>query len=324
MTENPFPYSGDNKRYHTLSYHMRSIFGKRVFKAVIDAGFTCPNLDGTRGTGGCTYCRNGSGDFTQGPEKSVGEQIQAEIVRVRSKWKDADVIAYFQAHTNTYAPLAVLKELYGTALAQDGVCGLSIATRADTLAEDTADYLAELSHKTYLTVELGLQSMHDRTARLINRGHTWAEFLEGYGALKKRGIRICVHLINGLPGETAPMMVETARALGILGVDAVKIHLLQIMRDTVLVRQYEAGMVVPMTKEEYLDVVCRQLEVLPPHTVIERITGDGAHDQLIAPRWGVDKISVLGAIDQTLAQRDTWQGKYYEPDKKTAPWIQSE
>lgn len=316
MTGNPFLYSNDNKRYHTLNYHMKSVFQKRVFKAVIDAGFTCPNLDGTKGTGGCTYCRNGSGAFTHGPDKSVEEQIRAELARVRSKWENADVIAYFQAHTNTYAPLAVLRNLYEEALMQDGVCGLSIATRADALEDGTMDYLEELSHRTYLTVELGLQSIHDCTAERINRGHTWAEFLAGYRALKARGIRVCVHMINGLPGETAPMMIETAETLGSLNVDAVKIHLLQIMEDTVLARQYKNGEVLPMTKEDYLDVVCRQLEVLPPRTVIERITGDGAHDKLIAPRWGADKIAVLGAIDQTLAARDTWQGKYYKPDEK--------
>ncbi len=311
MTGNPFPYSCDNKRYHTLSYHLKSMFDKRVFKAVIDAGFTCPNLDGTKGTGGCTYCLNGSGDFTHGAGKSVAGQVEAELLRVRKKWSDAQVIAYFQAHTNTYAPLPQLRALYETALESDGVCGISIATRADALEAETMDYLSELSKKTYLTVELGLQSMHDSTAERIHRGHTWAEFAKAYRALKERGIRVCVHIINGLPGETPEMMLQTARALADFSVDAVKIHLLQIMRGTQLARQYAGHQVVPMTKEEYINAVCSQLEVLPPQTVIERITGDGDHDKLIAPRWGVDKIAVLGGIDQALVQKDTWQGKYY-------------
>lgn len=308
--KNPFPYANDNKRYHTLSYALKQRFGRRVFKAVIDAGFTCPNLDGTKGTGGCTFCMGGSGEFTH-PFLSVEEQIRMELARVRKKWSNAEVIAYFQPHTNTYAPLEKLKAVYETALLQEGVCGISIATRADALEPETVRYLEVLAKNTYLTVELGLQSMHDDTARRIHRGHTWQEFLNGYELLKSHGLRVCVHIINGLPGEDTAMMTETARALAGLKVDALKIHLLQIMRGTALAREYENGLVVPMTREDYLDTVCRQLELLPPETVIERITGDGAHDRLIAPRWCVDKISVLGSIDQTLARRDTWQGKYY-------------
>ena len=307
--KNPFLYSNDNKRYHTLSYHLKSKFDRRVFKAVIDAGLTCPNLDGTKGTGGCTYCLGGSGDFTHGADKSIKEQVQAELERVRRKRSDADVIAYFQAHTNTYAPLSRLRELYESALAVDGVCGISIATRADALKLETMDYLSELSKKTYLSVELGLQTMHDATAERIHRGHTYAEFLEAYKALQSRGIRVCVHIINGLPGETDEMMLETARAIGELQADAIKIHLLQIMEGTMMARQYAAHEIAPMTKEHYIDLVCSQLEVLPAKMVIERITGDGSHDKLIAPRWGIDKIAVLGGIDQALALKNTWQGK---------------
>lgn len=311
MTESPFIYSNDNKRYHTLSYHLKSIFQKRVLKAVIDAGLTCPNLDGTKGFGGCTYCLGGSGEFTHGDGVSVAEQVTAELLRVRKKQSDADVIAYFQAHTNTYASLDTLRALYESALQVDGVCGISIATRADALERETMDYLAELSRTTYLTVELGLQSMHDSTAERIHRGHTRAEFLEAYRKLKSRGIRVCVHIINGLPGETPDMMLQTAGFLASLSVDAVKIHLLQIMQGTQLAREYGLGLIVPMTKEEYINIVCSQLEVLPPATVIERITGDGSRDRLIAPRWGVDKIAVLGGIDQALVKKDTWQGKFY-------------
>ena len=311
MIQNPFFYSSDNKRYHTLSYHLKSMFGQRVFKAVIDAGFTCPNLDGTKGIGGCTYCLNGSGEFTHGDGKSVTAQVEAELLRVRQKWSDANVIAYFQAHTNTYAPLEKLRGLYESVLQVDGVRGISIATRADALESETMDYLSELSTKTYLTVELGLQSMHDSTAEKIHRGHTWTEFLKTYQELKARDIRVCVHIINGLPDETPGMMLQTVRALADLRADAVKIHLLQIMQGTQLAQQYADGLVVPMAKGDYIDVVCSQLEILPPETVIERITGDGSHDKLLAPRWGVDKIAVLGGIDKALVQKDTWQGKQY-------------
>ena len=309
--KSPFLYSNDNKRYHTLSYHLKNRFGRRVMKAVIDAGFTCPNLDGTKGTGGCTYCLSGSGDFTHGAGRSAAEQVGLELDRVRGKRPDADVIAYFQAHTNTYAPLPRLRTLYESVLDIDGVCGISIATRADALEEETMDYLAGLSGKTYLTVELGLQTAHDSTAEKINRGHTCAEFEDAFRALKSRGIRVCVHIINGLPGETPEMMLDTARTVGSLGADAVKIHLLQILRGTAMERQLAAGEIVPMSREDYIDTVCSQLEVLPPETVIERITGDGAHDKLIAPRWGVDKIAVLGGIDRALVQKDTWQGKRF-------------
>ncbi len=314
MTQSPFHYSSDNKRYHTLSYHLKQMFGKRVFKAVIDAGMTCPNLDGTKGREGCTFCSNGSGEFAQGG-KSVQEQVRSELTRIRHKWSDAEVVAYFQAHTNTYAPLSTLKRLYEEALSADGVCGISIATRADALEPETVEYLAQLAGRTYLTVELGLQSMHDITAKRIHRGHTWQEFLTGYELLRSHGIRVCVHIINGLPGESEDMMVDTARALGFLGADAVKIHLLQIIRGTQIAREYIAGQVTPMTKEMYIDTVCRQLEVLPPETVIERITGDGVHDQLLAPRWCVDKIAVLGAIDQVLVRRETWQGRRFDASR---------
>lgn len=311
MTKSPFIYSDGNKRYHTLNYHLKTLFERRVFKAVIDAGFTCPNLDGTKGVGGCTYCLNGSGDFTHGSDKTVQEQVREELLRIRAKNPDADVIAYFQAHTNTYAPLPVLRRLYESARQIEGVCGISIATRADALEAETMDYLAELSPQTYLTVELGLQTIHDRTALKINRGHTYAEFLQAYRELKKRNLRVCVHIINGLPGETPVMMLETARELGRLRPDAVKIHLLQIMEGTELAKQYAQGLVAPMEKEEYIDTVCSQLEVLSPETVIERITGDGAHDKLIAPRWGVKKLSVLNGIDRELVRRNTWQGRLH-------------
>jgi hypothetical protein len=310
--KSPFIYSNDNKRYHTLSYHLKRQFSTRVFKAVIDAGFTCPNIDGTKGFGGCTYCLSGSGEFTHGSDISIKNQINKEIERIHIKHPNAGVIAYFQAHTNTYAPFEKLKNLYETALSVDDVCGLSIATRADAIESEAMNYLHELSQKTYLTVELGLQTVNDKTAAKINRGYTYAEFLKTYNELKLRGIRVCVHIINGLPDETPEMMLNTAREIGKIKADAIKIHLLQIMSGTVMEKQYKEGLIIPMTKEDYINVVCSQLEVLPPETVIERITGDGAHDKLIAPRWGVNKIAVLGSIDKALAEKNTWQGKLYK------------
>lgn len=309
--EHPFPYADDNKRYHTLAYHLKKRFGRRVFKASIDAGFTCPNLDGTRGTGGCTYCQGGSGAFAPGPALSVSDQVRQEQARIHLKWKDAPVIAYFQAHTNTYAPLDTLKRKYEEALSVDGVCGLSIATRADALPKETVAYLAQLSQQTYLTVELGLQTIHDGTAERIHRGHSYAEFLHAYQILKGHGIRVCVHLIDGLPGETQSMMLETARAVGRLRPDAVKLHLLHILRGTPLAEEFTAGKLEPMTREAYICTVCSQLERLPPETVIERVTGDGQREMLLAPLWSLDKIAVLGGIDQEMARRDTIQGALF-------------
>lgn len=307
-TRNPFPYSFDNKRYHTLAYDNQRRFGCRVFKAVVDAGFTCPNLDGTKGFGGCTYCLDGASEFTAGPGIPVKEQLRAELRRIRKKYPHAGAVAYFQSHTNTYGPLSTLKALFESALEVGGICGLSIATRADALEPEAIAYLAKLSKHTSLTVELGLQTVHDQTAERINRCHTWQEFLDSYLLLKAQGIRVCVHLINGLPGETEDMMLESAQKLGQLRPDGVKLHLLHIMEGTVLAEQYRLGEVAPMEKERYLAVICSQLELLPAETVLERLTGDGSREKLLAPRWSLDKISVLGGIDQELCRRDSMQG----------------
>lgn len=305
---NPFLFSDDNKRYHTLSYYNRKN-NLSAMKAVINAGFTCPNIDGSKGRGGCIYCGGGSGYFTAEPEIDIESQLDAELKRIRGKRPGANAIAYFQAHTNTYAPLDKLRTVFEAALSCEGVCGLSIATRADCLPSDVLDYLEELSRRTYLTVELGLQTVHDKTAELINRCHTFSEFREGFLALRERKIRTCVHLINGLPGESAEMMLESARILGELRSDAVKIHLLHVIRGTRLYEMYNRGFYDPMTLQSYIDIVVAQLEVLPPETVIERLTGDGDKRTLTVPLWSCDKIRVLGSIDKAMAERDTWQGK---------------
>ncbi len=300
-------FSDDNKRYHTLNYHNRHTYGGRVYKAVIDAGFTCPNIDGTKGREGCIFCDGGSGYFTTGCI-SVTEQLKKEKARITAKNPEAEISAYFQAHTNTYASPDVLRRIYGEAVAF-GVKSIAIATRADCIDEETISVIKELP--VPVTVELGLQSIHDSTAEIINRGHTFAEFLKGYNMLKNAGIRVCVHIINGLPCETAEMMLETAEKLGKLRPDGVKIHLLHVIRGTRLHEMYKKGEYTPLTKEEYIDVTVRQLELLPSETVIERITGDGDKTKLIAPLWSMDKISVLGGIDKTQAERDSFQGKLY-------------
>lgn len=310
--EHPFPYSDSGKRYHTLDYHLRSKFHSKVFKVSLNAGFTCPNRDGSKGFGGCTYCSaEGSGDFAGDPASSILDQFCSVRDMLLKKWPDALYIPYFQAYTNTYAPASVLRERFEPVLGQEGVVGLSLATRADCLEEDAVEYLAELNRRTYLIVELGLQTIFDETAARINRCHDYAAFLEGYEKLKSRGIRVCVHLINGLPGETSEMMRETARTVAALGVHSVKLHLLHILADTPIAADYLAGRLRLLTLEEYVSIVCDQLELLPPETVIQRITGDGARDRLLAPLWSLKKLVVMNEIDKELRRRDSWQGKYF-------------
>lgn len=312
---NPFKYSDTNKRYYTYDYYLRSEFSGKCVKIPLDCGFTCPNIDGTRGYGGCIYCSDrGSGDFAASSELSVSEQFRITREKLGSKWDTKRCIPYFQAHTNTYAPLDVLKARYEEALAQNDVVGINIATRADCLPNDVVEYFAELAERTVLTVELGLQSSNDDTARLINRGHTYAEFLDGYKRLRAASdkINICVHLILGLPGENDEIMLETVRAVAALRPDQVKIHLLHVIKGTVLAEMYERGEYIPLEKEEYVDLVCRALELLPPQTVIGRLTGDGMAEDLLAPLWSLKKVSVINDIDKKLYALNTYQGARYK------------
>ena len=308
VTAADFPYAYENKRYHTLSYENKKR-GYKLYKAVVDAGFTCPNIDGSRGRGGCIFCSGGSGYFTAPPEISVQNQINAELARLRRKDKSARAIAYFQAHTNTYASPTQLQFLYEQALACEGIAGLSIATRPDTLPDAVLDLLSELARRTALTVELGLQTIHEATAVRINRCYPLGVFEHAFHALKGRGIRVCVHLINGLPGETPEMMLQSAAYLGQLKPDAVKLQMLHIIRGTAMEPLFTSGQYRPMSLEEYVQLVCCQLELLPPEIVIERLTGDGDKKTLLAPLWTTDKLRVLGSIDQTLARWNSWQGR---------------
>lgn len=309
MIENPFPYrmADSIKRYHTWDYHLKEKFGGKVFKVSLDGGFSCPNIDGTRGVGGCTYCSYAKRTVAPADLLTQYEGVKATL---HKKWAVAQYIPYFQANTSTYAPLTELKEKYELVLSQPGVVGLSIATRADALADDVVDYLAELNQRTYLIVELGLQTIHDDTARRINRGHSYEEFLAGYEKLASRGIAVCVHIINGLPGESKDMMVETMAEIARLNLHSVKIHLLHIIEGTRLAEQYLAGEFAAMTMEDYVEVVCDQLELLSAKVIIQRITGDGLKASLIAPRWSLKKFVVMNAIDQELIRRNSYQGIY--------------
>lgn len=237
---NPFVYSNDNKRYHTWNYCLREEFGQKTYKVALDGGFDCPNRDGTVAHGGCTFCSAaGSGDFAGNRALDLKVQFQQVRDKMQTKWKDGKCIAYFQAFTNTHAPVAELREKFETVLNEPGVVGLSIATRPDCLPDDVVEYLAELNERTYLWLELGLQSAHDETGRLINRAHDYDCYLEGVHKLQKHNIRICTHIINGLPKETPEMMMETTRKVVESGVDGIKIHLLHLLKGTPMVEDYK-------------------------------------------------------------------------------------
>ena len=308
---NPFKNSDSNKRYYTYDYYLRRTFGGKCAKVPIDAGFTCPNIDGRCGYGGCIYCSGrGSGDFAESAALSVSRQIELTREKLRSKWSDERIIPYFQAHTNTYAPTEILREKFCEALEARGVVGLNIATRADCLEDGTVELLSELSEKTVLTVELGLQTSNDDTARIINRGHSFEDFVRGYERLRRanRKINICVHLIFGLPGESMEDMLRTVRDVSALHPDQVKLHLLHVIKGTRLASMYESGEYIPMEREDYVETVCRAIELLPPDTVVARVTGDGMAEDLLAPLWSVKKVSVINDIDKKLFDEESYQG----------------
>ncbi len=289
---------------------MRHVFGKKACKIPIDGGFTCPNRDGSCGVGGCTFCSSaGSGDFSAGRELSISAQIEKGAEMMRRKWKDAVLIPYFQAFTGTYAPIDRLKSLYTEALEHPLSLGLCIATRADCITDEISEYLHEIAKDNFLMLELGLQTVHDKTALAVNRGHTFEDFLRGYDKVKD--LFVCVHLINGLPNESKEMMLESAKTVASLRPSAVKIHLLHILKGTAMAEQFERGELSEMSLRGYVETVCDQLELLPPETVIERVTGDGAESDLIAPLWSKKKLVVQNEIDKELYFRGSWQGKYF-------------
>ena len=310
-SNNPYKNTDSNKRYYTYDYYLRRTFGGKCAKIPIDAGFTCPNIDGRCGVGGCIYCSGrGSGDFAQNADVPIAEQYRITRLALSSKWSTERCIPYFQAHTNTYAPVCEVKSKIGEVIDLEGVVGVNIATRADCLEPEICEYLAELSEKLTLTVELGLQTAHDTTARLINRGHTFADFLDGFERLRAASdkINICVHIIFGLPSETHEMMMQTVRSVAALNPQQVKIHLLHVIRGTKMAALYERGEYIPLEKQEYVELVADALELLPPDTVIARLTGDGMADTLIAPEWSRKKVSVINDIDKELYRRGTYQG----------------
>lgn len=282
-----------------LSQHYKETFGCKVYKLSLDGGFSCPNRDGTLGTGGCIFC-TGSGEFAEGGPDPIETQLERAKERVRDKNKNGKYMAYFQAFTNTYGPLERLRQLYYAAIAPEDIVGLSIGTRPDCLDEDVVQLLAEVNRVKPVSVELGLQTIHEETARYIRRGYEAAVYFDAVKRLKAAGIEVVTHIILGLPGETEEMMLETTRAAVKAGTDGVKFHLLHVLRGTDLAKDYEAGNFACLSLEEYGAILKKCVDMLPEETVVHRITGDGAKRDLIAPLWSGDKKRVLNYLHKVL------------------------
>lgn len=309
---NPFPYSSDNKRYYTWNHYLKLTFGSKVFKVPLDAGFSCPHRS-IHGTGGCTFCSTaGSGDYAGNRSETLKQQYDEGYEMMARKWPNAMGIAYFQAYTNTYAPLSQLKAIYDPFFDDHPCIAVAIATRADCLDDDIIEYLKEKNRLKPLFLEIGVQTVHEMTARRINRQENLEDIEKKLQMLRSAGLNVILHIINGLPDETADMMLDTVRWVAKMEPFAIKIHMLHIIKDTVMAAQFDKNPFKILTKEAYVDIVVRQLELLPSTTVIARLTGDAVKEDLIEPMWTLKKVSVLNDIDKEMVRRDTWQGKSYE------------
>lgn len=298
-----------DKRYHTFNEHLREMFGEKVIKVSLDAGLSCPNRDGSISFGGCIFCsEKGSGDFAGDRKLSIKEQFSQVRERTVGKWPKAKYIAYFQSFTGTYGSVDYLKGLYLEALKQESVVGLSVSTRPDCLDEEIMAVLEELNKQTYLWVELGLQSIHSRTLEWINRGHDYKCFTDAVSKLRARNIRVCAHIILGLPCENRGEMLETARAVAGLPVQGVKIHSLHVLKGTPLAAVYEKEKFKLLSMEEYIGLVADILEILPRNIIIHRLMGDGPTADVIAPAWTLRKWEVLNGIDREMGRRNSYQG----------------
>ncbi len=303
-------FNNKSKRYYSLNEFFREKFQKKTFKINLNANFTCPNRDGTISKEGCVFCSaSGSGDFGGKKEDDLVTQFHKIKNNIHQKWPEAFYIGYFQANSNTYAPVKQLKEKYEKILKQKNVVGLAIATRADTIDNNVLNYLEKLNKKTFLIVELGLQTIHPATNKLINRGHNLATFEKTVLALNKRNIQVVVHIINGLPYENKKMMLETIEYLNTLPINGIKFHMLYILKNTKLAEIYQKEKFKLLTQKEYIDIICDQINILRSDIVIHRLNSDPNQGDLIAPKWLKNKFELLNKIDETLEKRNIYQGK---------------
>ena len=308
-----YEYQVTNKRYHTLDYYLKTKYGKKVFKIPLNASFSCPNRDGTKGIGGCTFCSNkGSGDFAGNPLHSLNQQYDEMIKVMERKWPDAYYIVYFQAYTNTYGSLKKLKETYEPFIGKEKEIGMSIATRPDCIDEEIVAYLSELkTHFKEFWIELGLQTSFDKTADLIHRCYSYSCFEKAVFLLNQAKIKIVVHIIDGLPNETKKMMIQTIKKLNKLPLFGIKIHMLNILKDTKIAQDYQKQKFSLLTEEEFVDIVIEQLKYLKGSVIVHRIGGDSDAQQLIAPQWVLKKLSVVDKIDQKMEEEGVFQGDLF-------------
>ena len=307
--ENKFEYSLDNKRYHTLTYYYKEKFNAKVCKVSLNANFTCPNIDGKVGIGGCIYCSKlGSGEFGGNPKESLIDQFEKGKKMMQRKWPNAKLIAYFQANTNTYAPIERLKECFEPFIERKDCIGLSIATRSDSITDECLNYLEDINKRTFLIVELGLQTIHEKTSKLINRCSTLKNFTDMVKKLKEKDINVVVHIINGLPYETEEMMIDTVKYLNKLNIDGIKIHMLEVLKDTPLEKYYAKNKFKILTKEEYVNIVVKQLQYLNKEVVIHRLTADPDKNNIIEPTWLIKKFTILNDIDKLMSKNNIYQG----------------
>ncbi len=305
------------KRYNDLNSYFRKKFGCRVQKITVDAGLSCPNRDGTVSAGGCIYCNErGSGTGSFGLGLSIREQLTSGIRVLSKRYKAKKFLAYFQSFSNTYAPVEKLKSLYDEALAVENIVGLSIGTRPDCVDKSILDLLENYAGTHLIWIEYGLQSANDITLKMINRGHDFNCFMKAVELTKGRGIQICAHVILGLPGETEADMLRTAKMLGGLGIDGVKLHLLYVVKGTKMEDLYRQGRYKCLTRDEYAERVCDFIEVLPRNMIIQRLTGDPHPEELVEPLWAMEKSKNLSCIQNLLERRDTWQGKFFKEESR--------
>ena len=301
------------KKFYSLDYFYRQKFGSKVARVTLDGGFTCPNRDGTVSFGGCVFCGvAGAGEFCAEKTLSITQQVKVQKERLQTKWKDLKIIPYFQSFTNTYASVEVLRKKYEEALCSDDCVGLSIATRADCLGSDVLDLLEELNKRTFLQVELGLQTVNDKTAQVINRGYSLDVFTQSVLELQKRGIEVVAHLIVGLPDENLRDYLNAVRYISDMKISGVKIQVLYLLKDAPLMKWYERGEIKFLERFEYIDIVAQMLAHLSPEVVVHRLTGDPPWKSLVEPKWTTDKKQILNQINQYLREKNLYQGCFYK------------
>ncbi len=310
---NNFEYTLDNKRYHTFNYYLKNKYHQKVAKVIIDGHFTCPNRDGKKGFGGCIYCSsNGSGDSNLNIKDDVLTQYNKNKLVMDRKWNNGLYIPYFQSFSNTYGPLDKIQAMLEPFLDKEEVAEIAIATRCDCLDEEIVNYLNSITLKKPIWIELGLQTTNYESSKFLNLGYNFDDFKKAISLLENTNIKVCVHIINGLPYENKEDMLKTIKDINHLKFDSIKIHMLHILKDTPLEKYYKDNPFPILSREEYIEIVVKQLELLKKEVVIERLTGDPIKDELVVPTWVLNKTTILNDIDKLMAKLDTYQGKYYE------------